>query len=263
MQFSNTINMEVEPVSRLRSHFLGVEAVQFNPVNPNEMMSASHDERILFWDVPTQKVIREVKLNGKGIWAAEYSPDGKSVIAGTSSTKLFTVPAGSKTFTEVDLSADIHTITSLAYSPDGRTLAVSGSSQKAVFLDSQKHSKKISEVGTPKEHSNSMVFNPTGQFCLMSFYTGGFCVTDTSDITQPAFLFANSYNNLIEASYTIRFRGKDEFFLSDSDGFVRLYRFDKSTFTPLFEKFCHYQAVKSLELITEKGLIFTGSRVLP
>lgn len=90
---------------------------------------------------------------------------------------------------------------------------------------------------------------------------------DTSKIEEPRLLFSNSYNNLIEAvnpidqSFDIRFRAENDFYISDSDGFIRLYRFDDSTFTPLAEKFCHYEAVKNLEIIGSKRLIFTGARV--
>ena len=60
MEFSNDISMEISPFSSLRNHDLGLEAVQFNPTNPSEMMTASHDKSICFWDLnklaPIQKI---------------------------------------------------------------------------------------------------------------------------------------------------------------------------------------------------------------
>lgn len=148
LQFDNTVNLELKPVASLRSHIYGIDSVQFNPTNPNEMMSASHDEHICFWDLNKMQVTSRIHLAGKGIWCAEYSPDGKSVYAGTSSTKLFKLHCGSNKYDEHDFSSDLNTITSLSLHPSGKYLAISGSSQKSLFLDAAYISSPISSVSS-------------------------------------------------------------------------------------------------------------------
>lgn len=63
-EFSNEINMEIKPIHELRQHDLGVESVQFNPNNPSEMMTASHDHTVCFWDLNKLTVSRRVDLGG-------------------------------------------------------------------------------------------------------------------------------------------------------------------------------------------------------
>lgn len=58
----------------------------------------------------------------------------------------------------------------------------------------------------------------------------------------------------------MRFIDDQTFFLSDSDGFFRKYSFSESTFTPESETMGHYEAIKCLDIIPEKGLLFTGCR---
>jgi WD40 repeat protein len=148
LQFDNTINLELKPVASLRAHTYGIDSVQFNPVNPAEMMSASHDENICFWDLNKMQVTSTVHLPGKGIWCAEYSADGKSVFAGTSSTKLFKLHCGSNKYDVHDFSSDLNTITSLSIHPSGKYIGISGSSQKAVFLDAASISTPLSSVSS-------------------------------------------------------------------------------------------------------------------
>ena len=154
------------------------------------------------------------------------------------------------------------TITSLDVSNDGKQVAVCGTGKKCLFVDTNRFGKKISEVETVKEISQCVKFNPSNKRLLVSFCTGGFSVIDTSNLQEPKVLLSNSYNNLIESSFDLRFLSDDEFFIGDSDGFIRKYRFDDTSFTPLAEVFCHYQAVKTLELIPSKSLIVTGCRVV-
>lgn len=61
-------------------------------------------------------------------------------------------------------------------------------------------------------------------------------------------------------SYKIRFSDEQQFFLADSDGFVRIYDFDRSTYTPVAEQFCHYEAVKAFEIFRDAGVMLTGAR---
>lgn len=148
LQFDNTINLELKPVASLRSHTYGIDSVQFNPVNSHEMMSASHDEHICFWDLNKMQVTNKVHLPGKGIWCAEYAADGKSIYAGTSSTKLFKVNCGTNKYEEHDFSSDLNTITSLSIHPSGKYIAISGSSQKALFLDVNSITSPLSTVSS-------------------------------------------------------------------------------------------------------------------
>ncbi len=51
----------------------------------------------------------------------------------------------------------------------------------------------------PKEHATGVQFNPTGNYCIVSFYTGGFSVIDTEKPEAPELLFTNTYKNAIES----------------------------------------------------------------
>ena len=63
-EFSNEVNMEIKPMHELRKHDLGIESVQFSPNNNIEMMTASHDYSICFWDLNKLAVSRRVNLGG-------------------------------------------------------------------------------------------------------------------------------------------------------------------------------------------------------
>lgn len=62
-QFDNSVNLEMKSINTLEGHTLGVEAVQFRPGVPDQMMSASHDKIINVWDMNTLKVSKSTKLN--------------------------------------------------------------------------------------------------------------------------------------------------------------------------------------------------------
>lgn len=152
-EFSNEVNMEIKPTDELNLHTLAVESVHFNPQNEAEMMTASHDHFICFYDLNKMQMTR--KVNGgayswsyfrKGIWCAKYSPDGKTVVAGTSDSKLIHLASDSDKPTVYDLSNDIDTVAALDFSPDGKRLALSGQNQKAIFLGVEKLDKKLSEI---------------------------------------------------------------------------------------------------------------------
>ncbi len=82
----------------------------------------------------------------KGIWTANYSPDGKHIFAATSSAKLFIVSTSTFKYQEIDLSSDFISITHLAFSPDAKVLAVVGSGKKILFLDAAKPTKRLAEL---------------------------------------------------------------------------------------------------------------------
>jgi WD40 repeat protein len=82
----------------------------------------------------------------KGIWTAIYSPDGKHIYAGTSSSKLFVLSTVTFKYQEFDLSADFSSISHLALSPDGQVLAVVGSGKNILFLDAAKPPKRLAEL---------------------------------------------------------------------------------------------------------------------
>ena len=85
-------------------------------------------------------------LSRKGIWCARYSPDGKSIIAGTSDSKLAQLPLNSDKANLHNLSDELSAICAMDFSPDGKTLALAGQNHKAVFMDMSKLGKKLSSV---------------------------------------------------------------------------------------------------------------------
>ncbi len=62
MEFSNEVNMEIKPFATVRQHTLGVTAIKFNPQNPNEFMTASHDEHVCIWDYSSRTAVQKVRL---------------------------------------------------------------------------------------------------------------------------------------------------------------------------------------------------------
>lgn len=62
LEFNNEVNMEIKSSQEIHLHTLAVEAVQFNPQNDAEIMTASHDHHICFYDLNKMQVSR--KVNG-------------------------------------------------------------------------------------------------------------------------------------------------------------------------------------------------------
>ena len=58
-----------------------VDAITANPKNDKEFSSGSHDKSIKVWDATTQKCIKTLTGHSQGVWALEYSSDGKNLLS--------------------------------------------------------------------------------------------------------------------------------------------------------------------------------------
>ena len=69
-QFSNEINLERVPLSKLKGHNNSVEALSFR--NTNTLVTGDHDGRMIVWDLSKSQPKYDLKIfEEKGIWALQ------------------------------------------------------------------------------------------------------------------------------------------------------------------------------------------------
>jgi|GEM_PF-5393313 WD40 repeat protein len=111
-----------EKIASLQGHTQDVDAVSFNPVNPNQVASGSDDKTLKLWDL-RQKVCTKTVETEDYVAPVEFSPDGKQVTTGNilKPAKVFDVA------TAKELDYKLAAAVCLAYNKTGSQLAVGSS----------------------------------------------------------------------------------------------------------------------------------------
>ena len=58
---SKWFTKEIQPTSSFKGHINSVETVAFNPIQPGEFVSGSHDKTIKRWDIVSNKCMDTIK----------------------------------------------------------------------------------------------------------------------------------------------------------------------------------------------------------
>ena len=150
------------------------------------------------------KSMGKLTFNRNGFWCATYSPDGKSILAGTSDSKLFKVTPGSKQVQAVDLTEQIGQVGSVTYSPNKDVVFVSGQKQQVAMLNGdlkvlQVIPSRISLPSAVKQTSRCIQFSPNGGLVAVSYHGGGFSLIDALDSHQASLLTTSDYNPLLKS----------------------------------------------------------------
>ncbi len=115
-------------------HIGKVLNIAFRPDgNTLASVGIGHDGTIRIWDVHTGKNLQTFKYQA---WDVAFSPDGKTIVCGGSSHKVYLLDADTgkliRTFTG-HKGYDYHVL-NVAFSPDGKTIAGMGGHSKTVIL---------------------------------------------------------------------------------------------------------------------------------
>lgn len=98
-QFSNEINMEKNPLVKLKGHQNSVECVSY--LASNQLASGDHDGSVLIWDLETGKQSQKIKIHKEiGIWACESQASFMNR-KGSSSNKNILVIGSSEHFIDI------------------------------------------------------------------------------------------------------------------------------------------------------------------
>ena len=61
------------------SHSDSISSVDFHPQSLNHFLTSSLDGTIKLWDKKVSKEVKTIDLGGRGVWKAQFTPDGKSI----------------------------------------------------------------------------------------------------------------------------------------------------------------------------------------
>lgn len=109
-QFSNEINMERNPVLKLKGHQNSVECVTY--LNANQITSGDHDGALLNWDLETGKQLRKMLIHKEiGIWTCESQATFMHRLGTSSSSKnLVALGSSERLLSLVDVRQGRHPI---------------------------------------------------------------------------------------------------------------------------------------------------------
>ena len=142
----------------LRSQSDAILSVAFSPPNGQTLASASHDNTIQLWDVPTRKALNELQDH---VDAIAFSPDGRSLASADwdKNVQIWSVASG-----QVLNTMDGHTgqVLCVAFSPDGRILA-SGSADKTIRLWDVSSGKTLRILRGHSGDVRAVAFSPDGR----------------------------------------------------------------------------------------------------
>jgi WD40 repeat protein len=100
----------------------GFTALRFAP-DGKTLVSGGHDGLLRFWDVTAGKQLRQFPLGTKGLYAFDFSPDGKALALGTNAIRLIDVATGKDV---VQLEGHRMGLQAAVPLGDGRTVATAG-----------------------------------------------------------------------------------------------------------------------------------------
>jgi len=119
-----------------KGHSFGIVSTAVNSTG-TMAASSSLDSTIRFWDVASGKEVKKIDAGPVESWTVAFSPDGKSIISGTSSgcVNMWDVESGKKTLTLTKSRGAF--AMSVAHSPNRRFIA-SGHADGAVCVTNDK-----------------------------------------------------------------------------------------------------------------------------
>jgi WD40 repeat protein len=99
-QFSNEINMEKNPLLKLKGHQNSVECVTY--LNSSRLASGDHDGAVCLWDLETGKQLQRLPIYKEiGIWACESQASFMNRKGSSSSNKNILVIGSSEHFIDI------------------------------------------------------------------------------------------------------------------------------------------------------------------
>jgi WD40 repeat protein/serine/threonine protein kinase len=111
-----------------------VESVAFSP-DCRTLASCGDDGSVRFWTASSGELRRMADLSDGKIWCVAFSPDGGSVVAGSSSGRLHVLDAEPVGLSQQYLTCGDGGVRHLAFSPDHSTLAVADCHGRILFWD--------------------------------------------------------------------------------------------------------------------------------
>ena len=160
-----------------------VQVLAFNPAG-NLLVSGGDDGQLILWDVATGEMVTTLLQDSGFIWGAAFSPDGKTLIAGTQFQMTFYV-WNTETWEllqtyEGDITAD------LAFSPDGRFFATAGGTWHEANLWNAQTGKLVYNFSEMPGWVWAIAYDPNGRYVAAGGIGQAVVLWDTRT-GQPAY----------------------------------------------------------------------------
>ena len=127
-----SVGMNAREVASISAHPKSVQKLVWNPKNPRELASTSHDNTVCISDAKTKKVFRRIATPGPNICLA-WSPDGTTLAVGDQDNLVSLIDAKTgKTIATHKHSCDVN---DLAFTPSGDHIALATDTFSAGVVD--------------------------------------------------------------------------------------------------------------------------------
>ena len=147
-------------VSTLTGHSKEIISLKFSP-DGKFLVSASADKTVKLWNGKSYQEIVSSDLEGNATNALIWHPEGKKIIVGTTSGKVFVLDINNLAKIS-EFNTNCGGILSMAISPDGQYIAVSGN--KKAYIIGSTDGKQWMELNGHNGNINALAFSLNGKF---------------------------------------------------------------------------------------------------
>jgi len=257
----NDITLELKPsFGYNRGHQNSIETVVINPMNPNQALTASHDQKIAIWDLNTCQTTKVIdNAHKSGVWCAQYNHQGTQFASCGPDTVVKIWNAKNN---KVDSVFKGHTnyVYWVDFDQSGTKLVSGGKNSELILWDAKK-GKQIISARTEGKIVNCARIDPSGRYVFTAEKKGWLEAWDLNDRCRHlGKVQIPNVSNVHQIDFDFTSTNYPKIYIADSSGHFRVLTFDGMFFKQIDSFEAHTDMVKAIKVIPSKQLLVTGCR---